>query len=177
MNKSSLAALAALAALTACPSEEPKKVDAPPKKIEKPMEAVKPTEPEKPPEPPKVPVPESALKMKELLDVSPHKVQEAISLPGRTMPGCKESWRARLYLSEKRGNVGEFVNINKYATEAEATACFEEYKSSVMNAGQAAWDRLSPLISTNKTYLYQFSEAMTDAARRDAVVAELKKVE
>lgn len=176
MNKSSLAALAALVALTGCPSEEPKKADAPPKKTEQPVE-VKPAEPVKPPEPPKAPVPEVALKMKGLLDATTHKVQEAIVLPGHTMPKCKETWRARLYLSEKRGNEGEFVNVNRYETDADATACFEEYKAAVLAAGPAAWDRLSPFISTNKAYLYQFSEAMTDAARRDAVLAELKKVE
>lgn len=177
MIKSSLAALAALVALTGCPSEEPKKTEAPPKKVEKPVEIEKPAEPVKPPEPPKAPVPENALKMKGLLDVTANKIQEAIALPGRTMPNCKEAWRARLYLSEKRGNEGEFVNVNKFETEADATACFEEYKAAVVAAGPAAWDRLAPFISTNKAYLYQFSEAMTDAPRRDAVLAELKKVE
>jgi len=177
VRKTSLVALAALVALTGCP-EEPKSEPKPePKKAEvKPLKEERPPEPVKPPEPPKPAVAEEAQAMQKLLDATANKIHEAIVLPGRTMPGCKEEWRARLYLSDKRGNVAEFINVNRYATEAEATGCYEEYKSQVVAAGPAAWDRLGPLISTNGRFLYQFSEVMTDAARRDAVLGEVKKV-
>lgn len=97
-------------------------------------------------------------------------VTETKPLPGHTMPmNCNEEWRQRIYFGAQ-----EFLNVNRFPDPAAAQACMEEYKQAVAKGGQAALDRLMPLNSVEGRYLLQFSEAMTDAKRREAILATVK---
>lgn len=164
---------AACAILASCTEEKPKEeVKAPPPV----KQAVKVDEP--PPPVPEAPaLPEPVTKMKDALIAAGMNVPSVVVLKGHTMPGCNEDYRYRLYLGDPKAANVEFVNVAHFATDADATACLEFYKAAVLKAGQAAWDRLGPMVSTNKNWLNFFAEAMTDVARREAVLAELKKIQ
>ncbi len=165
--------LAAVAfALVGCPKEEEPKKEPPAAKTE-PLKPAEPTPPAK--VEPAVPAPVASIQSN--LDAAGMKVAETKVLVGHTMPGCKEEYRYRLYLGDPAAKELEFVNVSRFASAADAAACFEEYKAAVMKGGEAAWTRLGPLVSANEQWLYMFSEAMTDAARREKILAEVKKVQ
>jgi hypothetical protein len=110
--------------------------------------------------------------VKPLLQAKGLNVSDMLTLPGSTIPGCKEDTRTRLVFGSD-----EFLNVSRFVNAADAGACMQLYKDAVLKGGQAAWDRLGPLISTHDKWLYLFSEKMTDGTRRDLVLSEVKKVQ
>jgi hypothetical protein len=115
--------------------------------------------------------PEPVVRMRQALAAAGFPVARIERLAGHTAPlSCREEWRYRFYFSER-----EFLNVNRFPDEAATQACLGEYRSEMAKGGQAALDRLMPLVETDGPYLFQFSPTMVDPRRRDEILAAAKQ--
>jgi hypothetical protein len=81
-----------------------------------------------------------------------------------------EEWRYRFHFGGP-----DFLNVSRFPSGAAARECLEAYRLQVGKAGQAAIERLMPLVSVEGPYLFQFSERMLDPRRRDDVLSAAKR--
>lgn len=91
----------------------------------------------------------------------------------RETPGCVPAeTRFRLHYGPRL-----FVNVSRFATEAEARACWEDYRDVVSKGGQASWDRLAPLAVLEGRHFLLFPDTALDPTQRAQVVQALRAAE
>lgn len=97
----------------------------------------------------------------------PTKAERLQSL--REFPGCEDAqFRYRLRFS------GDFVNVSRFETEAEARACLGEFRNTVLKAGERAWEQMGKDISTHGPWLFFFPPDHEGEDRRPRVLSILR---
>jgi hypothetical protein len=118
---------------------------------------------------PEAPPPATVTAMEARLEAAGVAVDRVARLAGHTL--CTgEEWRYRFHFGGP-----DFLNVSRFPSGTAAHDCVEAYRLQVGKAGQAAVERLMPLVSVEGPYLFQFSERMTDPRRRDEILAAAKQ--
>jgi len=87
----------------------------------------------------------------------------------REFPGCAEAqFRYRLHFR------GGFVNVSRFDTPEQASACLADFRSTVMKAGEAAWEEMRRDITTHGPWLFFFPPDLHDETLRAEVLAVLR---
>lgn len=88
----------------------------------------------------------------------------------REFPGCPEAYfRYRLRFS------GDFVNVSRFPTKEDATACLADFRNTVSKAGPSAWDRMALDVSTHGPWLAFFPPERTGHPLRRKILAAIEE--
>ena len=90
----------------------------------------------------------------------------------REFPGCPEArFRFRLHFR------GGFVNVSRFDTPEQASACLADFRATVLKAGEAAWEEMGRDITTHGPWLFFFPPDQADETLRAEVLALLRAAE